>query len=373
MESKARGDLLANAIYQRAREVVATGGRTRSPRCVPTPGCGPCSSRACIRATSPTRRSSIPPASPSCTATATRIGQPLPPYGDLNALLERGTVSQLRAIYADGGRTLEIRQPLLMGTAEFGSIRIGVSTLLIQLDLTRSLAPGLDHRDRHPDRRKPGGDGCWHSCRFARFTSSAAASRDWGRASSGWSWICRNATSSASSAISSTPSAPGCLPTARRPRRPCSAVASTRTRTRSKTPWRSSTPTRNCCSPTRPCGPSCLRDRPDPVARPVRELFPAGHPYRKAVEEAAATRQSRGPISAYLPEPRDRSGRRARPAGAARTVDPDARDRQPRPSARGRDARRAQSGLHDAGAHPRSATRRSSRRSAGCRPASRTK
>jgi signal transduction histidine kinase len=33
----------------------------------------------------------------------------------------------------------------------------------------------------------------------------------------------------------------------------------------------------------------------------VRELFPATHPYRKAVEEAAATRQSRGPISAYLP------------------------------------------------------------------------
>ena len=41
----------------------------------------------------------------------------------------RGPVSQLRAIYTDGGRTLEIRQPLLMGTAEFGSIHIGVSTL----------------------------------------------------------------------------------------------------------------------------------------------------------------------------------------------------------------------------------------------------
>ena len=64
-----------------------------------------------------------------------RIGQPLPPYGDLNALLERGPVSQIRAIYADGGRTLEVRQPLLLGTAEFGSIRIGVSTLLIQREL----------------------------------------------------------------------------------------------------------------------------------------------------------------------------------------------------------------------------------------------
>ncbi len=40
---------------------------------------------------------------------------------------------------------------------------------------------------------------------------------------------------------------------------------------------------------------------PDPVARSVRDLFAAGHPYRKAVEEAAATRQSHGPISAYLP------------------------------------------------------------------------
>ena len=39
----------------------------------------------------------------------------------------------------------------------------------------------------------------------------------------------------------------------------------------------------------------------DPVARPVRELFAAAHPYRKAVEEAAASRQSRGPFAAYLP------------------------------------------------------------------------
>jgi signal transduction histidine kinase len=33
----------------------------------------------------------------------------------------------------------------------------------------------------------------------------------------------------------------------------------------------------------------------------VRDLFSPEHPYRKAVEEAMATQQSRGPVSAYLP------------------------------------------------------------------------
>ena len=46
-------------------------------------------------------------------------------------------------LYSDQGRNLEFRQPLLLGEKEFGSIRIGVSTLLIRDELNRALTPAL--------------------------------------------------------------------------------------------------------------------------------------------------------------------------------------------------------------------------------------
>jgi signal transduction histidine kinase len=46
---------------------------------------------------------------------------------------------QLYTIYNTEGKTYELRQPLLLGPIEFGSIRIGVSTLLVRDDLTAGL------------------------------------------------------------------------------------------------------------------------------------------------------------------------------------------------------------------------------------------
>ena len=136
VESKARGDLLARAIYQRAREVVATGGHDPIAALRADPGLRSILESS-VYSSNVTYAAILDVGSLSIVhSDSARIGQPLPPYGDLNALLDAGAVSQLRAIYTDGGRTLEIRQPLLMGTAEFGSIHIGVSTLLIQRDLT---------------------------------------------------------------------------------------------------------------------------------------------------------------------------------------------------------------------------------------------
>jgi signal transduction histidine kinase/HAMP domain-containing protein len=40
----------------------------------------------------------------------------------------------------------------------------------------------------------------------------------------------------------------------------------------------------------------------DPFARPIDDVLPAGHPYRQAVEETLANRQSRGPIATAMPE-----------------------------------------------------------------------
>jgi signal transduction histidine kinase/PAS domain-containing protein len=77
----------------------------------------------------------------------TRVGDTLPAAGDLSALLTAGPIAQLRAIYEKGGRSLEFRQPLLLstaqGTTEFGSIRVGVSTLLIRRTFQDQLATPL--------------------------------------------------------------------------------------------------------------------------------------------------------------------------------------------------------------------------------------
>src|SRR6185295_5556951 len=45
------------------------------------------------------------------------------------------------AVYRGSGRTLEFTQPLFLGNTTFGSIRVGVSTLLIRQDLDMSLRP----------------------------------------------------------------------------------------------------------------------------------------------------------------------------------------------------------------------------------------
>ena len=50
-------------------------------------------------------------------------------------MLKQGSLQLLRAVYSD--RTFEIREPLLLGDQDFGSIRIGVSTLLVKTSCGR--------------------------------------------------------------------------------------------------------------------------------------------------------------------------------------------------------------------------------------------
>lgn len=74
-----------------------------------------------------------------------KIGQPLEPAEDLAKLIDtQGAIAQLRAIYTRGGKTLEVSDPLLLGgTENIGSIRIGISTLLIQGDFEKELTTPL--------------------------------------------------------------------------------------------------------------------------------------------------------------------------------------------------------------------------------------
>jgi signal transduction histidine kinase len=50
-----------------------------------------------------------------------------------------GGVEQLLSIYRSNGQTLEVQQPLLLGGEKFGTIRIGVSTLLVREEFSREL------------------------------------------------------------------------------------------------------------------------------------------------------------------------------------------------------------------------------------------
>jgi signal transduction histidine kinase len=141
-ESGARGQFLANAIFHRAREVAAAN---------PDP-------YAALRA-DPGLRSILESSVYSQNVTyaaivdaadvaiahsdADRAGQRLPAQPELNTLLGERPWRQLRAIYADDGRTMEIQQPLLRGDVRFGTIRIGVSMLLTRADLDRALKPAI--------------------------------------------------------------------------------------------------------------------------------------------------------------------------------------------------------------------------------------
>jgi nitrogen-specific signal transduction histidine kinase len=77
------------------------------------------------------------------------VGQTLPRATLLSDLLQRGPIQQLRAIYTPGGMTLEVEQRLLLtdesltNSREIGTIRVGVSTLLIQEDFANQLATPL--------------------------------------------------------------------------------------------------------------------------------------------------------------------------------------------------------------------------------------
>jgi signal transduction histidine kinase len=141
-ESRARAELLANAIVHRAREVVSEGDD-------PVHALRADSGLRAILESSLYSKNVISAAIVDVrgltVAHADRSleDQPLPPGNDLAALLARPALSQLWTIYSGQGRTFEFRQPLLLGGTEFGSIRIGMSTLLIRQDLDLSLRPAV--------------------------------------------------------------------------------------------------------------------------------------------------------------------------------------------------------------------------------------
>jgi signal transduction histidine kinase len=141
-ETEARADLVSSAIYHRAREVVVRGA----------------DAAAALRA-DPGLRSILESSLFSNNVTSASIvdvegfsvvhadpaqeGRLVPVSGTLDDLIARPPLSLLLALYSSDGQPLSVVQPLLIGDAEFGSIRIAVSPLLIRGELNDSLSPAV--------------------------------------------------------------------------------------------------------------------------------------------------------------------------------------------------------------------------------------
>jgi signal transduction histidine kinase/HAMP domain-containing protein len=142
-ESQARGQLLANAILHRTRELVTA---TKDPYGAlrEDPGLrailessiyGESVTDASILDTRGTIIASSDP---------TVIGKPLRARADLTDLVNNArAIDQLQVIYAPEGQSLEVRLPMFVGDEAFGSIRVGVSTLLMRQEVNASLRPAL--------------------------------------------------------------------------------------------------------------------------------------------------------------------------------------------------------------------------------------
>ncbi len=142
-ESGSRAELVANAIFHRAFEVVLAG-RDPQQALKSDPGLRSIL-EASLYAKNVTYASIVDTTGVAVVhADPKQEGRQLPAArGNLKDLIDSGEWHQLRTIYNTEGQTYELRQPLLLGTTEFGSIRIGVSTLLIRDDLTDGLTDAV--------------------------------------------------------------------------------------------------------------------------------------------------------------------------------------------------------------------------------------
>ncbi len=141
-EAHARAELLSNTILHRARELV-TGA--------PEPYAalqGDAGLRAILESSlygeSVTGASILDTAGiVIASSDPTRLGLRLEERPDLAALAEQSAFDQLQVIYSLDGQTLDVRQPMVLGDEAFGSIGIGVSTLLMRQEVNAALRPAL--------------------------------------------------------------------------------------------------------------------------------------------------------------------------------------------------------------------------------------
>lgn len=138
-ESELRGRMLANATYQRAFSLVrsrhsAAADLQADPglRAILLSAIG-FAENVTYATITDVRDVALVHSSPTLEGTVV-AAQP-----SLEQLLQRGPFTQLRGVWEQ--RSYEVTQPLLLGDERFGSIRIGVSTVLIWAGLKDALKP----------------------------------------------------------------------------------------------------------------------------------------------------------------------------------------------------------------------------------------
>ena len=139
LESKARVELLANAVYHQAREVItapaAAYDEVRNSRSVQS------ALEAAIYSQDVIDAVIVDPAGTVIASSdPMQVGKNLDPRTPLNNLIAESGVAQLQAVY-NTEQSLEWSQPMKLGEQPFGEIRIGLSTILVRGNLNQSLAP----------------------------------------------------------------------------------------------------------------------------------------------------------------------------------------------------------------------------------------
>ena len=141
-ESRARGELLTNAIFHRAYEVV-TSREAAYAELAADAGI-----RSILQASiysDDVTYAAIVDAAGTAVAHSdpSQVGQRLPVGGSLQDLLENNGLRQLYDIWSTRGRTLEWSAPLLLDDDALGEIRIGISTILVRRSLEATVTPAL--------------------------------------------------------------------------------------------------------------------------------------------------------------------------------------------------------------------------------------
>jgi signal transduction histidine kinase len=139
-DSRGIGDLIGRMIYQRAREAIAAGG---DPHVLRTDqGIRSILESTAVYGQNVTYAAVVDNENRAIAHSfPAGEGQKIEGGENLAAVLDRGMLAQIRAIYAD--RALEVVLPLELGDAPFGAIRVGLSPVLIRDDLTQALRPML--------------------------------------------------------------------------------------------------------------------------------------------------------------------------------------------------------------------------------------
>ena len=137
-ETASRAELLSKAIFQRAQQVVATPSPDPYGALRDDGGIRSILESSIGYSKNVTYAAIVNPQGVAVAhAFRSQEGRILPPQEDFAPIVAAGALTQLSAVYSD--RTFEIQEPMLAGNEVFGTIRIGVSPLLVRSELQGAL------------------------------------------------------------------------------------------------------------------------------------------------------------------------------------------------------------------------------------------